>query len=71
VKILRINNERIAVVNFDHAIIYFEVEHCYCDSNSDWMNIKLKKCFKDLFDFLKKDGIDVEFIQKHSREGVR
>ncbi|MGE7988754.1 hypothetical protein [Lysinibacillus fusiformis] len=69
-KILRINNEHVAVVNFDHAIIYFEVEYCYCDSNLGWMNIKLKKCFNELFDFVKNDGIDIEFIKNYSKEVV-
>ncbi|PJO44927.1 hypothetical protein [Lysinibacillus xylanilyticus] len=60
--ILQINTERIAVVNFEHAIIYFEIEHSYCDSNKDWENIKIRKRFDELFDFLRKDGIDVNFI---------
>ncbi|MGE7811181.1 hypothetical protein [Lysinibacillus capsici] len=66
--ILRINTERIAVINFDHAIIYFEVEYDYSDSNLDWLNIKIKKCFKELFNYLKKDGIDIEFIEKNPWE---
>lgn len=63
-KILRINTEQIAIINFDHAIIYFEMEYDYCDNNLDWMNIKLKKCFNELFDFLKKEGLDIEFIRE-------
>ncbi|MFJ7982156.1 hypothetical protein ACIQ1D_18000 [Lysinibacillus xylanilyticus] len=61
-KKIRINTDRIAVVNFEHAIMYFEVEHSYCDSNKDWKNIKIRKCFDELFYFLRKDGIDVDFI---------
>jgi len=62
VLILQINTERIAVVNFEHAIIYFETEHSYCDSNIDWKDLKIRKCFDELFEFLRKDGINVDFI---------
>lgn len=60
--ILKINSERVAVVNFDHAILFFEIENNYCDSNNEWKSIKFRKCFDELFDFLRKDGIDVDFI---------
>lgn len=63
--ILRINSERIAVINFEHAIIFFEVEYSYCDNNMDWRNLKIRKCFNELFDFLRKDGFDVEPIESH------
>ncbi len=62
VLILQINTERIAVVNFEHAIIYFEIEHSYCDSNIDWKELKIRKCFDELFEFLRNDGINVDFI---------
>lgn len=61
--ILRINNERIAVVNFNHAIIYFEIEYSYSDNNDKWRNIKLREDFSELFGFLREDGIDAEIIK--------
>jgi len=63
VLILRINNERIAVVNFNHAIIYFEIEYSYSDNNDKWRNIKLREDFSELFGFLREDGIDAEIIK--------
>lgn len=63
VLILRINIERIAVVNFDHAIIYFEFVYNYNDINEKWRNIKLQEDFSELIDFLRADGIDVEIIE--------
>ena len=70
VLILRINTDQIAVVNFNHAIIFFEVEYSYSENDEKWRNIKFREDFSELFNFLRKDEIDVEIIKMHTR-GVR